>query len=379
MNRRLSLYLALLLALTVAAIAPAWGQYRAERFNSGELNELVGPIALYPDPLIAQILPASTFVDDVQDAAVLVRGGGSSRIDRQGWDVSVRSVAHYPRVIYTMAERPDYTTALGQAYVEQPQDVMFAIQHMRRRARNLGYLRSTGQQQVIIQGDYVRVVPASPRYIYVPVYNPQVVYVRRAPSQWQTVFAFGAGLLIGSWLNRDVDWHRHNVYYHGWRGSGWVSRSHRYVTINNYYVNDRYRNRPVYVNRTVVNRNISAYRNDVRRNVGRYRPATTINRWDRTSKASSTYRTSGSSKRMPSVTGARRTTKSTTNYRTSGSNKRMPPVTGAKRTTKSTTNYRTSSSKQSSSSAAAKKRAAREKSEKRGGDDKGGSRGGRGR
>lgn len=299
MNRGFTRYLPLLLVLSLVAISgcrtggtqtgraivptKAQGDYRAVKYSQGELDQLVGPIALYPDPLLAQVLPASTFEDQVQDAAAFLRHkGGSNLIDEQDWDTSVRSVAHYPTALYMMADRPDWTTALGQAYVDEPNDVMDAIQRMRGKSRDLGYLYPNDRQNVIVQAGYTRIVPANPRLVYVPRYDPQVVYVRRAPSRRDTIgrdlLIFGAGFLIGSWLNRDTDWGHHRVYYHGWNGGGWVGRSRRYVTINNYYVNDRYANRPIYLNRSIARRDISPYRNELRRHEGFYSAPASITR-----------------------------------------------------------------------------------------------------
>jgi hypothetical protein len=278
--RKIMRFLSFLLIVSLLAINPGWGYYHPERYSRGELDELAGPIALYPDPLLAQILPASTFVDQIEDAADFVRHRGAQRlIDSQDWDVSVKAVAHYPSILYMMADKPDWTTALGQAYIEQPYDVMDAIQRLRIRAQNLGYLYPTDHQDVIVRSGYVRIIPAQPRYIYAPRYDPQVVYVRRAPRRAEItkdILIFGLGLLIGSWLNRDCDWDHHRVYYHGWRGGGWVHRSRPDVTINNVYVNNRYVNRPIQVNRKVVTRDIRPYRHELRGSVGHFRPPASI-------------------------------------------------------------------------------------------------------
>ena len=206
-----------------------------------ELDDLLAPIALYPDPLIAQILPAATFIDQIDEAARYVRQyGRAARIDDQPWDVSVKAVAHYPDLLYMMDQKYDWTVSLGQAYLDQPQDVMESIQALRAEAQAQGNLVSTAQQQVIVDpsGD-ISIVPAAPDYIYVPVYDPQVVYWERAPSYG--FVTFGVGLAIGAWLSRDMDWRGHRVYYHGWRGSGWVSRSRPHIQDRRgIYINKRY-------------------------------------------------------------------------------------------------------------------------------------------
>ena len=228
-------------------------------YSPEQLENLVAPIALYPDPLLAQLLPASTFVDQVQQAADWVGTNGANGIDDQDWDTSVKAVGHYPMVIQMMAQRIDWTTSLGQAYVNQSTDVMTAIQHLRRMARSHGNLYSTPQQQVVYEGGYIAIVPAHPRFIYIPTYDPAVVYVRphREAVVTGAAIGFTAGLVIGAWLSRDCDWREHRVYYNGWRGDhGWRGRSRQYVQVNNVtYVNNTYN--VVNVNRTVVNRPVN--------------------------------------------------------------------------------------------------------------------------
>ena len=242
------------------------------RFSDAELDELLAPIALYPDPLLAQVVPASTFIDQLESAQQVLGGStDDNKIGNQNWDVSVKSVAHYPQVLQMMVEKRDWTTALGQAYVNQSTDVGKSIQRLRAQARAAGSLVTTSQQQVIAEGNVIRIVPAQPQVIYVPQYNPEVVYVNNGPSTGERIAAaaitFGAGLAIGAWLNNDWDWRGRGVYYHGWVGGGWIGVNRTFVNVNvnrNFYVNNRYRN--VNVNRAVVNRNIGGYRTTLNRN-----------------------------------------------------------------------------------------------------------------
>jgi len=229
---------------------------------SGEqMDNLLAPIALYPDPLLAQVFPASTFVDQIDLAARWLRShnNNSAGVDNESWDVSVRSIAHYPQVVYMMSDKLDWTTALGQAYVNQSTDVLTSVQRLRARAKAAGYLVTTPQQVVIVEKEVIKVVPAQPQVIYVPTYNPQVVYVQSGPSTGTvvaaTAIAFGVGLAIGAWLNNDCNWYSHTVYYHGWHGVGWISTSSRYVHVNSVYVNNRYST--VHVNTAVVHRNVN--------------------------------------------------------------------------------------------------------------------------
>lgn len=248
----------------VAAGPPSAAQdYWEVQFSPEQLENLVAPIALYPDPLLAQVLLAATFPDQVDAAAREIRAYGRGyNIDYAPWDVSVKAVSHYPTVLSMMADKLDWTTALGQAYVSQSTDVMDAVQRLRHQARDAGNLVTTAQWQVVDTSGYLYIYPAQPRYIYVPVYDPAVVYVHRPAWYTTAIISFGVGLLIGAWLNHDCDWDHHRVYYHGWgRGYAygpppvWVGRSRPYVRVTNVYVNNTYNN--VVVNRTVVNRNVN--------------------------------------------------------------------------------------------------------------------------
>ncbi len=228
-------------------------------FTPEELDELVAPIALYPDPLIAQILPAATFVDQIDEAARYVgQYGKASKIDDMSWDVSVKAVAHYPDVLFMMDRKYDWTVSLGQAYLEQEQEVMDAIQRLRVKAESAGTLASTTQQQVITEDDAVRILPAEPDVIYVPQYDPALAY-----DPGYGFLGFGVGYTIGVWLNRDCDWRRHHIYYHGWKGTGWIDRARPHVQVRNrVYVNRNYIN--VNKNRGVMQLDSNRFHEDLR-------------------------------------------------------------------------------------------------------------------
>ena len=263
-------------AATRRSANPAPAAVVAEGLSAEQMDNLLAPIALYPDPLLAQLFPASTFVDQVEQAARWLRGNNNQTtgVDNQSWDVAVKSVAHYPQVVYMMSDKLDWTTALGQAYVNQSTEVLTSVQRLRARAKSAGYLVSTPQQTVIVEKEVIKVVPAQPQVIYVPTYNPQVVYVQPSGPSTGTVVAaaaisFGVGLAIGAWLNNDCNWHTHTVYYHGWHGVGWISTSSHYVHVNSVYVNHRYTT--VHVNSAVVHHNVNYnninHYNNVNRNV----------------------------------------------------------------------------------------------------------------
>jgi hypothetical protein len=233
-------------------------------FSPDELDNLMAPIALYPDPLLAQMIPAATFVDQITEAANWVRAGNKpADIDNQPWDVSVKAVAHYPKTLYMLNDHLDWTTAIGQAYVAQPADVQASIQRLRVQAKNARTLQSTPQQTVSADQGYVTVEPAEASVIYEPVYDPWLAYAPPSTIIPGGLISFGLGLAIGAWLNRDVIWPAGGFRYHGWNGGGWIGRSRPYVDLrNSTYVNNRLKN--IALNRGVLNRNINAA------NLGRY-------------------------------------------------------------------------------------------------------------
>ena len=217
--------LAASLALTLTMLAPPVRAqnipYPAEPFSTDQLDNLTAPIALYPDPLLAQVLVAATFPDQIDEAARFVRNDPNAYdVDNQPWDVSVRAVAHYPTVLQMMADQLDWTTSLGQAYASQSTEVMESVQRLRVQARSMGNLVTTPEMEVVDSGGAIELWPAQPQYIYVPVYNPALVFFNRAP------LSFRARFLIGAWLNVDFDWREHRVFYHGWEsGRGRMDRS----------------------------------------------------------------------------------------------------------------------------------------------------------
>ncbi len=259
-------------------------------FSPEQLDNLLAPVALYPDPLLAQVLLAATFPDQIDEAARFLRASPDPNyIDSEPWDVSVKAIARYPTVLYMMADKLDWTTSVGQAYASQSTDVTESIQRLRAQARSEGNLFSTPQQEIIETGGNIEIWPAQPQFIYVPTYDPGIVYYRRGGFFGGAAISFGGGFAIGAWLNHDFAWGDHRIYYHGWEhGGGWVTRSRPFVRVNNVYVNNNFRS--VFVNRTVVNRpvnynNLNRYDSvhrgvnygNVRRNNIDVRSATVVN------------------------------------------------------------------------------------------------------
>jgi len=233
-----------------------------EPFSPAELDDLLAPIALYPDPLLAQMFPAATFVDQIDEAARYVRQyGQGAQIDDQSWDISVRAVAHYPAVLFMMDRRYDWTVSLGQAFAYQEGDLMDSIQRLRKEALDAGGLVSGPRQQVIVDGDFISIVPVDPDTIYLPDYDAAAVYLE--PPDDGGGITFSAGFVIGVWLNRDCDWRHRHIFYHGWRGGGWVGRSRLHIKPrDSVYVNERFN--AVSVDPRVGRRSAGDFRDELR-------------------------------------------------------------------------------------------------------------------
>ena len=155
----------------------------AQPLNAVQLEQLVAPIALYPDTLVAQVLAASTYPGQVADADHWRQTQGYASPDQiaagadvQNWDPSVKALTAFPQVLAQMDRNLQWTTDLGNAYYNQPQDVLEAVQVMRRRAQAAGNLQSTPQQTVHYDQGYIQLMPVNPQVVYVPTYNPWTVY-----------------------------------------------------------------------------------------------------------------------------------------------------------------------------------------------------------
>jgi hypothetical protein len=194
------------------AVPPPMPAYQT--LPAAQLDQLLGPIALYPDPLIAEILPASTLPTQIVLANRYIVGGGDPNlIAQQLWDASVQAMARYPSVLKWMDDNLNLTAQVGEAFLNQQSDVMASIQRLRATASKLGNLQSSPQQQVITDGSDIEIVPADPQVIYVPVYQPdQVYYDAPYGSPYLT---YGMGWPIGAWLDYDCDWGNGNLIFWG--------------------------------------------------------------------------------------------------------------------------------------------------------------------
>jgi len=222
-----------------------------------QLQQLVAPIALYPDSLVAQILAASTFPEQVveaerwlQEHSDLQGAALAQAVDQQPWDPSVKAVAAFPSVLGNMDKNLSWTSSLGDAYYNQQQDVMNAVQVMRQQAQAAGNLQTTPQQTVETQGSTIVIQPASPDVVYVPAYDPWLIYGFPIvawpgwypyPGIWfggpylSWGVGFGIGFFAGfgwGWGHWGFDWyHRYPIYNNG----RYYSHSNTFYNRNSYY------------------------------------------------------------------------------------------------------------------------------------------------
>jgi Protein of unknown function (DUF3300) len=245
-------FLAVVMALVAVPIF-AQDQGQPPSFVPDQLDQLASRIALYPDPLLAQILAAATFPDQIPDAArwadqhhyltgqVLA---DAIQADQLPWDPSVQALLPFPSVLDMMASDMSWTTDLGNAFLAQQQDVMDAVQRERRRARDFGYLRSNGQI-IVGGGPYITIAPVNPGFVVVPYYDPGIVFFAPRPGfVVGGAIRFGFGVTIGGffrpwgWGYDRFDWDRHGVIINNepWRRS-WGNRreyEHPYPGVRRY-------------------------------------------------------------------------------------------------------------------------------------------------
>jgi hypothetical protein len=233
---------ALLVTLAAGQVpSPALSQTSAAPPDAAQLQKLVAPIALYPDPLVAQILPASTYpVQVVEAARALANGARPDKATAAQWDPSIQSLISYPTVLKMMSDRISWTTQLGQAVAANQSAVMAAIQQVRRQAQAAGNLQSNDKQVVSTQGtgdtSTIIIQPANPQVIYVPQYNPVAILAPPPPYYYANpgygLLTFGTGFAAGAATAYWCNW----GYYGGYNS----------VTVNNYYRYNQYNHYAAY-------------------------------------------------------------------------------------------------------------------------------------
>lgn len=193
-----------------------------QRLNSQELRDLVAPIALYPDALLAQVFPASTHPLDLAEANQFAQATPNAYDppSSKNWDNSVVALLHYPTVLKKLADDIDWTERLGYAVTYQMQDGANMVQQLRSEAAAVGNLATNDKVQVVTRDNYIEIVPASPEVIYVPTYDPYAVYYRRYDYP---LISWGSGFSFGLWLGNSWDWGHHRIYSRSYwdRSYGW--------------------------------------------------------------------------------------------------------------------------------------------------------------
>jgi Protein of unknown function (DUF3300) len=198
-------------------------------FKPEEIDALVAPIALYPDELLSQIFMASTYPLEIVEASRWAKQNKNLKgdalaqaLEKQDWDPSVRSLVNFPDVLSNMSEKLDWTQKLGDAFLSQQKEVMDAVQRLRAKAQAAGNLQTTEQQKVIVEEKVIKIEPASPQVVYVPTYNPTVVYgawpyPAYPPYPWYPPgYAFGASMLaFGTGVALGAAWG------FAWGGANW--------------------------------------------------------------------------------------------------------------------------------------------------------------
>jgi hypothetical protein len=237
------------------------------KFSAAELEKLAAPIALYPDPLIATVLPASVYPLEIVQAARFVKNTNNMpKVDEQPWDENVKAVAKFPGLIQKMNDDLTWTMDLGQAFLDQQKELMDTIQSLRGKAQAAGVLKTTPQQVIVVTNTViektieqqvvfvtntvVQIQPANPQVIYVPTYPysiyyyyPPPVYVGPPPA-----VTFAAGVTVGLILANNCNWHQGGIYvgHHGvavWGGGSYHGHGNMNVNVN----------RNVNINNTTIN------------------------------------------------------------------------------------------------------------------------------
>jgi hypothetical protein len=244
------------LFLATAFALPLVGQAAhaadATKLTNDQLDELVAPVALYPDGLLSQVCIAATYPLEVVEADRWVKQNKlagealDKALEEKDWDQSVEYLCHFPDVLDRMSANLDWTQALGNAFLDQQAGVMDAVQRMRAKADAAGTLKSDAKQTVVKEQQTIVIQPADPQVVYVPTYPPTVYgpTYAAAPVAYPAVYpptatwggallTFGAGMATGALIAGAFDWHDHDVYIHDdWHGGGHGHGNKNNVNVN---------------------------------------------------------------------------------------------------------------------------------------------------
>jgi len=219
----------LVLAVWIASGMAATAHAQNSAFKDAELDQMLAPIALYPDALLAQIFVASTYPLEVVQAGRFVQQNKDLKGEKlmaaakdKEWDPSVKAMLSFPDVLLMMSDKLEWTEKLGDAFLDQQKDVMASVQRLRKKAQEAGNLKTTKEQTVVVEKETKVIViqSASPEVVYVPTYNPTVVYGVWAypayPPPPVYAYPYGAGLAFAAGVAVGAAWSGHG----GW-GCGW--------------------------------------------------------------------------------------------------------------------------------------------------------------
>jgi hypothetical protein len=242
-------------SMVLAGVRDGFAQAPAQALQQSpqQLQQLVAPIALYPDGLVGQILAAASYPDQVVEAEKwlgrhknLTGDKLAKEVNKQHWDASVKALTQFPAVLANMNQNLAWTSELGDAYVNQQQNVTQAIQTMRQKAQQAGNLKTTPQENVTTQGQTIVIQPAAPDVVYVPQYDPWLAYgyPLAAFPGWYPFpglflggpgIAFGLGFGIGLYAGFGWGWHN---WGYDWHGGGRVVYNHNtYISHSRSIVN----------------------------------------------------------------------------------------------------------------------------------------------
>lgn len=227
------------LIVLLACLSPGWAQ---NNYSAGDLDTLVAPVALYPDPLLSNVLSASTQPQQVKAADQAVKANQKINQGKTGWDSSVEALTAYPTVLSMMASNDQWTQSLGYAVSNQITDVADAVQRVRYQARQAGNLDSDSKINVIEEGSNIRIESANPQVIYVPTYDTSSIYqpgmvlsysaaIATNVLLWQNVFNWNDGCFY----RPPYGWIPPASYYrpYGWRSAGYYNPANVYRPYGN--------------------------------------------------------------------------------------------------------------------------------------------------
>ena len=221
-------------------------------FKQEELDQIVAPIALHPDALVSQILMASTYPLEVVQADRWAKQNASLKgdaltkaLEAQGWDPSVKSLVNFPQVLTMMSEKLDWTQKLGDAFLADQKRVLDTVQSLRAKAQASGNLKTTEQQKIIVEEKIIKIEPANPQVIYVPTYNPTVVYGAWPYPAYPPYYYYPPGYVASSMMWFGAGMAMGAAWGYAWGNCNWGGGNVNYnynqnININNNINRQRY-------------------------------------------------------------------------------------------------------------------------------------------